>query len=47
MYGKPEGSKGLFLNWVVEVEAPTIRKAIEEGVTVLFYYYGINTQYFV
>ena len=27
---------------MVEVEAPTIRRVIEEGATVLFYYYEID-----
>ena len=27
---------------MVEVEAPTIHKVIEEGATIIFYYYEVN-----
>ena len=39
---KNRGKKSLVMEGVIEVEAPTIRKVIEEGATKLFYYSEIN-----
>ena len=42
MHTENQEVKSFVLEWVVEVEAPTVRKVKEAHVTILFYHYEIN-----